>query len=305
MNDNIKSLSKFYYDLSGTKFTFVTPNAYSAFQFAKSMKIQKIIFEDNFDAKYLGYGLKTKIRVYLNKSLVSDNNKIKLAEFAKKHYNPIEYSDNEGIFVTSKSKGDVYDIQYDNSDEFVFYSNIKDVNKAIHNKKIVGFSADTSIFNGSKSLEKQIRILQQNKKVKKNVFPEYETSQIQSIMNSKNTIHFAHLKFMLQNMDSIVGNPLFKGLLTNFGSILPTVKKFSFAMDSFTKKEVFNPALMNESRMSRIALGSKVPLQVVQQLCELCKKLRSEDMSSLISKIASVNPEFKKFEGLLDGLLKK
>jgi hypothetical protein len=304
---DITTLNEKFYDISGHNFVFITSNHYSPFQLAKALKIKNIIFMDNlFHSKLLGYGLRAKKKVFCDKSIVNSENKDELAKFAKSHYNPIECSEKDCIIVKSSGDGDIYDIQYSHIpvNSKVFYSNMKEI--SFHgNHSLVGFSADKSILNGSKSAIKQIRIASFVNNHKKNIFPTYEQSDLMAMMRTKGAMDFKKLKFLVSSMDSVKDNMLFKPLLSNLGPALGMIKTFTYALDSFTNKELLVKVAMTESRIKRVSNGSKVSAEVIQKLCALLGKLREGDLMSMVKQASAINPQFKQFESLFGDLLKK
>lgn len=281
---------------------FTTSNVYAAFQLARLLKKSAIFFDDFFDVKYLGFGLKSGIKVFLSSGLVNDANKGKLAEFAasKFGYNPTELKGDDYLFVSKSGVGDVYDIDIAENDRLVFYSNIK-ANGYKKVSRIIGFSADNSIFNVSRSLEKQLRIAKFVNKGKKNFFKTYSNDELKSFMNTKGTFTFSHLKFILGQTSLLTSNSLFSSLIKNMPAVKDYVKQFDLALNSLTKKEVFNPLLMKDkSRQSRVAAGSKLSSVIVERMCQVCLQLYENDMSDIMKKASGISPEFKKLESLLN-----
>lgn len=279
-------------NIDSKSFVFITKNAYSAFQFARVYKFTSVHFVDMFDSKIFGYAKKSKIKCSFNEDLVDENNKSMFASFAKSHYNPIEKNNNE-LMVYSKhrsSGNQVVDISaYSKGDEYVFISNMRELTHIeLHNTKIVGFSYDTSIFSGSKKIHKQLRI-GSKKHSAKSVFPNYSADDIQKIMSGQGKMNFAHLKFLFKMMDDFQKMPMFSSMMGDLSIAAKVIKSSSFALDSMTKKEIFNPSLFanNQSRIKRIAEGAKVEEQELTKIISFLLMFNQYGIKGMIQELKS------------------
>jgi hypothetical protein len=290
--------------------TFVTRNAYSAFQLARIYKIKAIHFEDSFYEDAFGYAKKSGIQVSFNSSLVNEKNAQMFAAFAKSNYDPTQRHENALlVHVNHSNAHEVVDISsYKHGDKLVFYSNIKQNHVELKNVEIVGFSANSSIFSGSKRIIKQLRIANTAHK-KKAPLPTYSNEDLSKLMSNGVAINFAHMKFLLSMIGDIVKMPMFASMLGEAKDAMSLLNKFPIFIDSMTKKEVMSPKLFlhGESRMKRIAKGSGVDEKVVMQLISFVLMISQHGIQGSAEELrrkSSGDPRLAKMMGQLGPLLK-
>lgn len=289
--------------------TFVTKNAYSAFQLARIYKFKAVHFEDSFYEDAFGYAKKSGIKVSFSTSLVNEKNAQMFAAFAKSNYDPTQKHEHALlVYANHLNSHEVVDISsYKNTDKLVFYSNMKQNHVELKNVQIVGFSADSSIFSGSKRISKQIRIASMTHK-KKEPLPTYSNEDLSKLMSNGVSINFAHMKFLLSMIGDIVKMPMFASMLGEAKDAMNLLNKFPIFIDSMTKKEVMSPKLFNdESRIKRIAKGSGVDEKLVFQLISFVLMISQHGIQGSaeeLRKKSSGDPRLAKMMGQLGPLLK-
>ena len=309
--DIVAMFSSMSASIDAKSFVFVTVNSYSAFQFARVYKFTSIHFEDMFDAKIFAYAKKSKIKCSFADKLVTEDNKSMFSEFAKTNYNPVEkHTGALHIFSKHQSVKQVVDISaYKKGDEYVFISNMKGLTHIeLVNAKIVGFSYDTSIFSGSKKIHKQIRIANMKHSAKSSL-PTYSNDDIQKVMSGQTKMNFAHLKFLFKMMDDFAKMPMFSSMMGDLSTATNAIKTSVFAMDSMTKKEVFNPKLFegNDIRVKRIAKGSGVDERVISQIIAFTLMINKHGIQGLVDELqkkGGKDSQISKMMGQLGPLMK-
>jgi hypothetical protein len=260
--------------------------AWMAFQIANAQKIRNICFVNFFPKNLKGLFLKT----HKNKKGIIE---LKTFEEAKDLQECVFVSSTEFNLENAVHVGEI-----GSSKQYSFFFNgnlseIQKVEKAILSENVIGFSASTSIFDGSRFGFKKIFSERKAPKIKKHAPINEEEIKSAFFDGRVNFIHIQNLFEAYDNMPIASMSKLIPGLNANLKQMDEFFKEVKCMIRSMSNKEKKNPMILNtNSRVERISAGSGQSIEktrkFIMSMISLLQRLKSPENRKKI--LESGNP---------------
>jgi hypothetical protein len=252
-------------------------DSWRVFQIANAQNISNICFVNFFPKELKKLILKIQ-KKYKNKDRIIN---LKSFEEAKTLSECVFVSYGECTLQNTVRAGDVLS---DKDYIFLFNGNLSEIpriEKTIVSNNVIGFSASTSIFDGSRFGFKKIFSPRKESMKSRRTFSEEEIKRSFTAAE----LNFEHVQSLFDSFDSnklLSAIKYMPGVNANAKEFEDLSKNIKSIINSMTPKEKRNPLLLNNARIERIARGSGQTVEktklFISQIISLTQILKNPAM---------------------------